>query len=636
MIDTAVILNAGLGSRLRPLTDDVPKCLTEVNGKRILDWQLDALRWGGIKNIIIVVGYLGEKIRAATSGLSGLNITFIENPDYEKTSSGHSAWLARVALSGGCYLIEGDIVFDHTFIRHLAAASESVPLWAASRCDERSEGAILVADEADRITDIRIVGSRIESPESGHYKSAGVMKIPADYGRKLGRWLEDAGACFKDEVIGQHLEEPVYLQDMDGAWWAEIDTPDDIRSAETSFPAMKYAVIILDGAADGPRVELGGKTPLEAAQMPALQGMARTGRVGLMRTIYPGLPAESIVAALGILGYNPLRYYPKGRASFEAVANDIYLDEGELAFRCNIIALDQDGRIASPSAHQIDDAKASELIEFCNANIKLGLPFRLHHGQGYRNILVMKTSARPDDLTFFPAHENFMTDISGLMPAGRGPEASALAGELGNMIRLSRFGTEDSQSLCLWPWSAAAMPYLPAFGRRHGLDGALISSMDFMRGIGIVAKMRADKVPGATGYADTNLYAKLRYAKNAFRFHDAVFIHINGTDEASHARDAWLKVSILERTDKELIGPLLEYMESRYHGRYRIAILSDHYTFTEDGTHGDGPVPYVIYGTGISSNHADGFSEAAAAGAGQTIKSYEFMDFLTGRGDGIA
>ena len=115
---------------------------------------------------------------------------------------------------------------------------------------------------------------------------------------------------------------------------------------------------------------------------------------------------------------------------------------------------------------------------------------------------------------------------------------------------------------------------------------------------------------------------------NSLRYNDVVFLHVNAPDEESHNRDVQGKISILEKIDRELIGPMKEYLDANHPDKYRLAILPDHYTLVGDGKHSDHLVPYVICGKGISRDDVSLFSEKAVAQKSVSIiKSYEFMDF---------
>jgi len=153
--------------------------------------------------------------------------------------------------------------------------------------------------------------------------------------------------------------------------------------------------------------------------------------------------------------------------------------------------------------------------------------------------------------------------------------------------------------------------------------------MDFMIGIGKVARMETCRTDKMTGYGDTDLGEKLRLAKNALRYNDIVFVHINAPDEESHSKNAAEKIGVIGDIDEELIGPLKQYMDEKYPDKYRIAVLPDHYSLLKNGKHGDKPVPYVIYGSGVEVDGVSAFAETTV-NSEHIIKGYEFMEFLRG------
>ena len=392
-IKNCVILAAGLGSRLKPLTDEIPKCLTEVNGKSIILQTIEVLEKNGIDETIIVVGYLGQSIiNKLGSRYMNMKLTYLWNNIYDETNSMYSAWLAREYLEKGALLIEGDTVFEEFLIQKVLAMPDERPYWVADRFSPEYDGSMSITDEHNRIVGLKIVRGKLNKYPDNHFKSTGLLKITPEYGKLFSQWLDDDVKAknthiYYDLVISKHLmDAPIFVCDISGKDWTEIDNLQDLDRAEKIFTPTKYVIIIMDGAADMPIPVLGDKSPLEYANIANLDSLTLKGHTGLMRTIYPDLPIGSVVANLGILGYNPLRYYPNGRASFEALAQDIYLEENQIAFRCNLVSL-KDGYLKDFTASNISNANARSIIENINYDEK---DYKLYTGQGYRNLLVMK------------------------------------------------------------------------------------------------------------------------------------------------------------------------------------------------------------------------------------------------------
>jgi 2,3-bisphosphoglycerate-independent phosphoglycerate mutase len=638
-IKKAIILAAGLGSRLKPLTDEIPKCLTEVNGRPIIEQTIEILEKNGIQETLIVIGYLGDVvINKVGSRHRNMKVSYLWNEIYDETNTMYSLWLARKYLEDGAILIEGDTFFEEALIRGVLERKKDKTFWIADRFRREYEGSMSITNKNGRIIDIRIVRGQLAQYEDNYYKSTGILKITSEYGIKFSQWLDEEIKkgnvnIYYDLVIAKHLRDyPIYVYDITGLKWAELDSLDDLRRVEKIFTPRKYVIIIIDGAADLPISELDNKTPLEVANIPNIDFFAKNGRTGLMRTMYPGLPIGSIVANMGILGYNPLRYYPNGRASFEALAQDIFMDEGNIAFRCNLVSLQND-ILVDFTANNIDYYQGKSII----TNLKIpDDTIDVYPGQGYRNILICrKANVNASEILAKEPHMNIGKPIDELLLKGSTEQAKKLIDKLNSImldsIKQIRVLNEKFKTAAdmIFFWSPSSEPRLPSFHGKYGIDGAVISGLYFMRGIAIAARMEVKNIPGATGDSDTNLKEKLRYAINSLKYNDLVYIHLNAPDEESHRKDLKGKIQITEKIDREIVGPLRQHLERNYANKYRIAILPDHYTLLKNGEHSDNLVPYLIYGEGIKRDDVKSFSEKSVGEKSRVIiKNYEFMDFL--------
>jgi len=637
-IEKAIILAAGIGSRLKPFTDEVPKCLTEINGVPILVQILRELEKNGIKETAIVIGYLGDVIiKKIGHHLDNMKISYIRSRDYDKTNNMYSLWLARDYLKQGVILIEGDSVLGQGFLKKLLETENDKSYWAGEKFTEKFRGSMSTINETGRIIDVKIVRKQLSEYKDNYYKSTGVLKITPKYGSAFEKWLsqevkDDNLNIYFDLVIAKHIKDaPIFVFNVTNKLkWAEVDCLDDLKQAEKLFVKTKYVIILIDGAADLPLSELGNKTPFEAANIPNIDALTKNSKTGLMRTMYPGLPLGSIVANLGILGYNPVRYYPNGRASFEALSQGIFLDDNDIAFRCNLVSV-KDGILTDFTSKNIADIDAQNII----ANLKLDSErIKIYPGQNYRNLLIMKDADfDASNIEAEEPHMNIGKPIRELLIKSQG--SSQAANFLNKLMIESveqvavlnqRFKTPADM---LFLWSPSSTPKLSSFHEKFGIDGAIVSAMDFMHGIGISARMQNKKTVGATGYSDTNLQAKLQDTKNHLTYSDLVFVHINAPDEESHKKNVQGKINIIERIDKEVIGPIMEFLEQKFPNNYRLVILPDHYTFVKNGKHGDQLVPYLVYGKGIKKDKVKRFSEREINRVSKSIiKSYEFMDFL--------
>jgi 2,3-bisphosphoglycerate-independent phosphoglycerate mutase len=189
----------------------------------------------------------------------------------------------------------------------------------------------------------------------------------------------------------------------------------------------------------------------------------------------------------------------------------------------------------------------------------------------------------------------------------------------------------------IWLWSPSDMPRIPSFTHKFGMRGAIVAGLDFMRGIGVAAGMETKEIHGATGYLDSNLKQKLKYAINFLQRNSLVYIHVNAPDEEAHAHNVENKILAIERIEREIVGPLVDFLESRYPDNYRMIILPDHYTRLVDGQHTSDPVPYLVYGDGVEADEVTRFDEKSICEhSTETIKSYEFMNVLQSLPGGVA
>jgi 2,3-bisphosphoglycerate-independent phosphoglycerate mutase len=344
---------------------------------------------------------------------------------------------------------------------------------------------------------------------------------------------------------------------------------------------MKYVVCVPDGAADEPLEELGGRTPLEAARMPNLAALAKRSEVGRAATIPPGMPPGSDVGNMAILGYDPARHHT-GRAPIEAAALGIDLAPDQVAFRCNLVRVD-DGVMTDFAGGHPTSEQAAPVIAALDAG--LGGDVAFHPGVQYRHILVAPASWADANCT--PPHD--LTGQPAVWPRG------AAAPQLQKLMDASRaivepFGLQANQ---IWLWGQGRATELPAFSDVYGLDAALCSAVDLVRGLGVLAGIDVVDVAGMTAGYDTDYAAQREACIAALEDGaDLFLLHVEASDEAGHAGDVAAKVESLERWDADIIGPLLGELERL--APWRLLLLPDHATPTTLMTHTPDPVPYLL------------------------------------------
>ena len=400
---------------------------------------------------------------------------------------------------------------------------------------------------------------------------------------------------------------------------------------------MKYAIIIPDGCADEAQESLQGKTPLEAARIPAIDAVAAAGVVGRSNNTPAALPAGSDTANLSLLGYNPLEHFT-GRAPLEAAAQGIELGPNDWAIRCNLVTI-EDQVMREFTAGHISSEEAAALIH--TAQEQLGSEhLQFYPGVSYRNLLVVRASDRPapfsPDTRTTPPHD--LTDQSVLDAYPRGPGSDLLTDLMSRSeaifadhpVNVARRGRGEPAATNVWLWGQGSAPRLTPFEQLYGARGAMITAVDLLRGLAKLLGWRRIDVPGATGYIDTDYAAKGRAAVEALKDVDLVCVHVEATDEASHEGNTAAKVAALEEIDRHIVGPIFEALQS--YDEWRILVTPDHPTPLRTKTHSHGDVPLAMAGTGIAPDAARQYDDPTAAKSGLVFpEGYKLMGHFLGK-----
>ena len=382
---------------------------------------------------------------------------------------------------------------------------------------------------------------------------------------------------------------------------------------------MKYVIIIPDGCADEPQSELDGKTPLQFANTPTMDEIARRGVVGRANHTPTHLPAGSSVANMSLLGYSPIENYT-GRAPLEAAAQGIELGDDDWCVRCNLVTV-QDQTMNSFTAGHISSEEAKSLLVTAQANVT---DSRLEFipGVSYRNLMMFratKDSPAPFSVETRATPPHDLSDKSVAEDFPRGPGSDMLC-ELMNQsaqwfsdhpTNKQRIEAGKLPATNIWLWGLGRRPKLASFKEVHGISGAMITAVDLLRGLASLIGWDRIEVPGATGYTDTDYAAKGKYAIDAISKYDIVCVHVEAPDESSHEGDLGKKVKSLEEIDEKIVAPVLKHLESTGQD-FRILVTPDHPTYLSTKTHTHGNVPFTICGTGIEPDGNEQYNECVA------------------------
>ena len=386
---------------------------------------------------------------------------------------------------------------------------------------------------------------------------------------------------------------------------------------------MKYAIVIPDGCADEPQESLGGRTPLQAANLPNMDRVASLGVVGRANNVPASLTPASDVATISLFGYDPLQVYT-GRSPLEAVAMGIRLGSRDWAVRCNLVTV-ENGEMRDFTAGHISSAEGLELIRFLNSKLDGVAPddqtlYEFIPGVSYRNCLVLRNvpaGMLTSETKTQPPHDIPDRPIAEHLPKGPGSDfLNDLMNRSRDLLRdhpvnKKRVSEGKQPATQIWLWGQGRAPSVRPFAEVYGKHGAIISAVDLVRGTGMLIGWKRIDVPGATGYLDTDYAAKGRAGVAALAEHDLVCVHVEAPDEASHEGKVLEKVKALERIDEHIVRPLLEALPR--HGDWRILVEPDHRTTLKTRAHAHGAVAFAAAGTGIQSRGQAGYDEIVAA-----------------------
>ena len=394
---------------------------------------------------------------------------------------------------------------------------------------------------------------------------------------------------------------------------------------------MKYCVLIIDGASGLPLPERDGKTCLELAHTPNLDAMAKEGILGLVRTVPLGIEPSSACACISVLGYDPKLHY-RDRAAIEARSMGITIDEGETVFRCNLVAI-RDGKMWDYTSGHISSKEAQQLIRALNESLGSD-KVHFYPGISYRHLCKFK--GREDTLlaACTPPHDIHDKPIDEFLPKGTGSEllrdlmerSQAVLRE--HLVNVERRDRGDIPATMLWFfWGSGQAPDMLAFKQIYGLNAAITSAVDVLRGLARMMGMGVLNIPGVKDGLDNDYAAQAVGALAALKEYDLVVIHIEASDEAAHAGSIDDKIGAIQMVDSEIVSRIRSWRPDNL----RTLILPDHPTPIQTQTHSDEPVPFMLWGPGFASNGAERFTEVEAKNTGFFIdEGYNIMSRLIG------
>lgn len=397
---------------------------------------------------------------------------------------------------------------------------------------------------------------------------------------------------------------------------------------------MKYIVVLGDGMADRPIDALGGKTPLEAAETPAMDSLARKSEIGMVKTVPEGMSPGSDTANLSVLGYDPKVYY-SGRSPLEALNIGVRMEQGDIAIRANLVTLSEkeetyeEKHILDHSADEISTEEAEVLLQAVKKELENGM-FQFYTGTSYRHCLIWKKGmvvplTPPHDIRGKKIGE-YLTDEA-LLLAMQKKSYEILKNHPVNLERKKK-GLNPANSL--WFWGAGTKPALSSFEEKFHKKGVMISAVDLLKGIAVGTEMGNIAVEGANGGLHTNYEGKAAAAVSALLKdgYDFAYIHVEAPDEMGHQGSLEKKLQAIEYLDTRVIQSVKDSMEESGEA-YRMLILPDHPTPVSIKTHTADPVPYLLYDSRKQEERDCVYNEAEALRQGNLIQEgYRLIEKL--------
>ena len=395
----------------------------------------------------------------------------------------------------------------------------------------------------------------------------------------------------------------------------------------------KFIVVLGDGMADEPIESLGGKTPLQYADTPALDRLSKFSEIGLVHTIPEGMKPGSDTANLSVLGYDPKIYY-SGRSPLEALSIGVPMKDTDIALRCNIVTISENDVpfeeqiIIDHSSGEISTEDCAVLLNAVKEELQ-NETYQFYVGTSYRHCLiwnrgqVLELSQPPAVLgqvigQYLPSDENLLYMMK------RSYEILK-----DHPLNIERKKKGLNPANCCWFWGAGTKPMLSSFEEKNGVKGMMVSAVDLLKGIAVGAGMGVAHVEGANGGLNTNYEGKTQAALDALKNgYDFAYIHVEAPDEMGHQGSVEKKVKSIEYLDQRVIGPLTKALDEDK-TEYRLLVMPDHPTPIRVRTHTADSVPYLLYDSNIQQEHTWNYNEKEAKESGNYVaKGHTIIDKL--------
>lgn len=348
---------------------------------------------------------------------------------------------------------------------------------------------------------------------------------------------------------------------------------------------MKTLLVIIDGLGDDAIPELSGKTPFDYARHDNIDKLIKIGATGFVSICEDDFMPESLGCILRLLGVQK-RDFPRNRAYLELLAHDRDISEYEMVLRCNLVSIDNTGRLVSFNAQGLTPAEMEEASLIADA-FRTNIEFL--HLSHYRNLLIMdKKQDLLNNCVINPPHESLGFNAYDL-----------LADLKNNSLLIKNFIDETEKCLerfnrngvryMFYPWGISERKTIPTFAKLHGRKGGVVCATEIVKGIARAMHMEQPYIDGGTADIDSDIAGKAKRTIEILNKEDFVLTHFNGADEAAHRYDYMGKADFISRIDREFFGQIVAQITEPT----KVLLCGDHVTSSISGKHSRGKVPVV-------------------------------------------
>jgi len=419
----------------------------------------------------------------------------------------------------------------------------------------------------------------------------------------------------------------------------------------------KILYIVLDGLADRPIAVLDNKTPLEAANHPHLNNLAKKSKLGSVFTVGEGIAPESDIAVISLLGYDAHKYYT-GRGPLESFAEGLNINDGDLAFRVNFATIAEDGKTLKDRrvGRNLTTDEATALAKEINSKVTLSnATFEFKNTIGHRGVLIIHgmrsklsgwiTNTDPAyerEGVFGVAKEKFENTLMESKPMP-GYEKDAAAIESAKLI--NEFTQKSMQVLMnaavnkkrisegkmpgnviLSRDAGDGLPKFPNMKESLGINFGSFVEMPVEKGIALLTGMQVVDVPSSTGHWDVDYSVWAKIALEKIKDYDGLYIHIKGPDEPAHDGNFQKKKDNIEAIDKFFFANLIPKIDWE---NTILTVTADHATPCNLRAHSADPVPLLVCGGKIQPDNIATFSEnSCRSGSLKKLSGKDIMGLL--------